>query len=408
MSLFTIFRVALKALTRNKMRTGLTMLGMIIGVAAVITLIALGNGAQNQIEQQIASAGTNMITVRAGNFSRGGVHMGMGSSTTLTEKDVDAIREQVPTALYVAAGVNTREQVVASSQNWSTRVQGTDVDYPLIRFWTMKYGEFFTTTHVDSAAKVAVLGVIVSDTLYGENVDPVGESIRIRNQSFKVIGVMTPKGSGSFGEDQDDIIIAPYTTVMKKLRGRRAVNIQNITISASSADELDRTVEEISQVLRVQHKLIAGDDDDFMVRTQEDMADMRTRATETMTGLLAGIAGVSLIVGGIGIMNIMLVSVTERTREIGIRMAVGAKSRDVLFQFLVEAVVLSLFGGLIGVSVGFLVSEGLTQLMAWPAAIPLDAVVLAFGVASTIGVVFGVYPARKAAQLDPIDALRFE
>ena len=334
--------------------------------------------------------------------------MGMGSSTTLTEEDVDAIREQVPSAQYIAAGVNTREQVVASNQNWSTRIQGTDVDYPLIRFWPMKYGEFFTTTHVDSVAKVAVLGVIVSDTLYGENVDPVEESIRIRNQSFRVIGVMSPKGSGSFGEDQDDIIIAPYTTVMKKLRGRRAVNIQDITISARSAGELDRTVEEISQVLRVQHKLIPGDDDDFMVRTQEDMADMRTQATETMTGLLAGIAGVSLIVGGIGIMNIMLVSVTERTREIGIRMAVGAKSRDVLFQFLVEAVVLSLFGGLIGVAFGFALSQGLTQLLAWPAAIPLDAVVLAFGVAATIGIVFGVYPARKAAQLDPIDALRFE
>ena len=408
MSLFTILRVALKALTRNKMRTGLTMLGMIIGVAAVITLIALGNGAQNQIEEQIASAGTNMIMVRAGNFLRDGVHMGMGSSTTLTEKDVDAIREQVPSALYIAAGVNTREQVVASNQNWSTRIQGTDVDYPLIRFWPMKYGEFFTTTHVDSVAKVAVLGVIVSDRLFGENVDPGGESIRIRNQSFKVIGVMTPKGSGSFGEDQDDIIIAPYTTVMKKLRGRRTVSIQDITISARSAGELDRTVEEISQVLRVQHKLIPGDDDDFMVRTQEDITNMRTQATETMTGLLAGIAGVSLIVGGIGIMNIMLVSVTERTREIGIRMAVGAKSRDVLLQFLVEAVVLSLFGGLIGVSLGFAVSQGLTQLMAWPAVIPLDAVVLAFGVAATIGIVFGVYPAHKAAQLDPIEALRFE
>ena len=408
MSLFTIFRVALKALTRNKMRTGLTMLGMIIGVAAVITVVALGNGTQKQIEEQISSAGTNMITVRAGNFSRGGVHGGIGTSTALTEKDIDAIRKQVPSAQYIAAGVNTREQVVASNQNWSTRIQGTDIDYPVIRFWPMKYGEFFTTTHVDSAAKVAVLGVIVSDRLYGENVDPVGESIRIRNQSFRVIGVMAPKGSGSFGEDQDDIIIAPYTTVMKRLRGRRAVSIQDITISARSADELDRTVEEISQVLRAQHKLIPGDDDDFMVRTQEDMATMLTQVTGTMTGLLAGIAGVSLIVGGIGIMNIMLVSVTERTREIGIRMAVGAKSRDVLFQFLVEAVVLSLFGGLIGVGFGFAVSEGLTQLMALPAAIPLDAVVLAFGVAATIGIVFGVYPARKAAQLDPIEALRFE
>ena len=408
MSLFTIFRVALKALTRNKMRTGLTMLGMIIGVAAVITVVALGNGTQKQIEEQISSAGTNMITVRAGNFSRGGVHGGIGTSTALTEKDIDAIRKQVPSAQYIAAGVNTREQVVASNQNWSTRIQGTDIDYPVIRFWPMKYGEFFTTTHVDSAAKVAVLGVIVSDRLYGENVDPVGESIRIRNQSFRVIGVMAPKGSGSFGEDQDDIIIAPYTTVMKRLRGRRAVSIQDITISARSADELDRTVEEISQVLRAQHKLIPGDDDDFMVRTQEDMATMLTQVTGTMTGLLAGIAGVSLIVGGIGIMNIMLVSVTERTREIGIRMAVGAKSRDVLFQFLVEAVVLSLFGGLIGVGLGFAVSEGLTQLMALPAAIPLDAVVLAFGVAATIGIVFGVYPARKAAQLDPIEALRFE
>ena len=408
MSVLMVLRVALKALGRNKMRTSLTMLGMIIGVAAVITMVALGRGAQQEIETQIKSAGTNMIMVRAGNYRRGGISMGMGQSPRLKAEDVEAIREQVPDAQYLAAGVRTRDQVVAAGQNWNTTIQGTDIEFPQIRFWDIQLGAFFTTTHVQSSAKVAVLGSVVRDNLFGEGVDPVGARIRIRNQSFQVLGVLAAKGSGQFGEDQDDAIFVPYTTVNKKLRGRDGTNISEITISAATADRINAVADEITAVLREEHRLTPGQDNDFMVRTQEDMASMRTQTTQTMTGLLAGIAGVSLIVGGIGIMNIMLVSVTERTREIGLRMAVGAKGRDVLLQFLTEAIVLSLAGGMVGVGLGFGLSEGLTRFLAWPTAVPADAVVVAVSFAAATGIFFGFYPARKAAQLDPIESLRFE
>jgi putative ABC transport system permease protein len=408
MSLFMIFRVALKALGRNKMRTALTMLGMIIGVAAVITMVALGTGAQQQIEEQIQSAGTNLIMVRAGNWRRGGISQGMGSSPRLKAKDVEAIRDQVPGVQYLSASVSTRDQVVVAGQNWQTRIEGSDVEFPLVRFWTLEYGTFFTTTDVASAAKVAVLGSVVRDNLFGEGVDAVGETIRIRNQSFKVIGIMAAKGSGSFGEDQDDSIFAPYTTVQRKLRGRDGTNISGITISARSADELQQVSEEVAAVLRVEHKLIPGEDDDFMVRTQDDITSIRTGMTQTMTLFTLATAVVSLIVGGIGIMNIMLVSVTERTREIGLRMAVGAKGQDVLWQFLVEAIALSLVGGLIGVGLGFAVSQGLTEFLQWPASVPPDAIVVSLGFAALIGIVFGFYPAWKGAQLDPIESLRFE
>jgi putative ABC transport system permease protein len=403
-----IFRVALKALGRNKMRTALTMLGLIIGIAAVITLDAMGAGAQQQIEAQIQSAGTNLIMVRAGNWSRGGVSHGMGSSPRLKAKDVDAIREQVPGAQYLTASVNTRDQVVAAGQNWLTRIEGADVELPLIRFWDVDLGTFFTTTDVTSAAKVAVLGSVVRDNLFGEGTDPVGQTIRIRNQSFKVIGVMKAKGSGSFGEDQDDTIFAPYTTVQRKLRGRDGTNISGITISAYSADDIEAVSEQIASVLRVEHKLLLGEDDDFMVRTQEDITSIRTEMTQTMTVFMLAIAVVALIVGGIGIMNIMLVSVTERTREIGLRMAVGAKGQDVLWQFLVEAIVLCFVGGLIGVGLAFALAQGLTEFLEWPTSMSPDAVAVSVGFACVIGVVFGFYPAWKAAQLDPIESLRFE
>ena len=408
MSLLMIFRVALKALGRNKMRTALTMLGMIIGVAAVITMVALGTGAQQQIEEQIQSAGTNLIMVRAGNWRRGGISQGMGSSPRLKAKDVEALRAQVPGAQYLSASVSTRDQVVFGGQNWQTRVEGSDVEFPLIRFWSLEHGAFFTETDVHSAAKVAVLGSVVRDNLFGEGVDAVGETIRIRNQSFKVIGIMAPKGSGSFGEDQDDSIFAPYTTVQRKLRGRDGTNISGISISARSANELQQVSEEVAAVLRVEHKLIPGEDDDFMVRTQDDITSMRTGMTQTMTLFTLAIAVVSLIVGGIGIMNIMLVSVTERTREIGLRMAVGAKGQDVLWQFLVEAIALSLVGGLIGVGLGFAVSQGLTEFLQWPATVPPDAIVVSVAFAAGIGIIFGFYPAWKGAQLDPIESLRFE
>ena len=406
MSLFMILRVALKALGRNKMRTSLTMLGMIIGVAAVITMVALGSGAQQSIEDQIKSAGTNMITVSAGNWSSGGVRHGAGSATTLSIDDAEAIREQIQGVQYVAAGVNTRGQVVFGNQNWSTRIQGADVEFPLIRFWPTELGTFFTPTDVSAAAKVAVLGTIVRNTLFGEGADPVGQTIRIRNQPFKVIGVLAVKGPGSFGEDQDDTIFVPYTTVQKKLRGIRY--IQSITVSAMSAAQTVAVADEIGALLRVQHGLIPGDEDDFRVRTLEEMASIRSETTRTMTSLLASIAGVSLLVGGIGIMNIMLVSVTERTREIGLRMAVGAKGKDVLFQFLVEAIVISLLGGAIGIGLGVALSQGITQFLEWPTTVSPNAVAVAFGFAVATGIFFGFYPARKAAGLDPIESLRFE
>jgi putative ABC transport system permease protein len=403
-----IFRVALRALGRNKMRTGLTMLGMIIGVAAVITMVALGNGATQQIEEQVQSGGTNLITVRAGNFSNHGVSGGIGTSPRLKAKDVDAIRAQVTGAQYLSATVQTRDQVVAAGQNWFTRIEGVDVELPLIRYWDVADGAFFTTADVNSAAKVAVLGAIVRDELFGEGSDPIGQTIRVRNQSFKVIGVMSVKGSGAFGQDQDDTIFAPYTTVQRKLRGRNGTNISGISIAARSADTIVATTTQIEEVLRAEHELIDGQENDFMVRTQDDMMSMLTSTTQTMTMFTLAIAVVSLVVGGIGIMNIMLVSVTERTREIGLRMAVGAKGQDVLWQFLVEAMALSLVGGLLGVGLGFGISQGLTQLLQWPTSVPPEAVAISVGFAAVIGVVFGFYPAWKGAQLDPIESLRFE
>jgi putative ABC transport system permease protein len=398
-------RIALKALNRNKLRTILTMLGMIIGVGAAITMVALGTGARTTIEDRVKSAGTNMIMVNAGNFSQGGVRMGQGFSTTLTPEDANAIKT-LPGVQYAAAGANSRAQVIAGNQNWSTQVQGTDIDLPNIRSWPTKYGAFFTPQDVQSAAKVAVLGTIVSGVLFGDDVDPTGQIIRIRNQPFKVVGVMASKGQSSMGQDQDDTIFVPYTTVMKKLQGQQ--NINNVTVSAASADAIQDTAEAIRGLLRVRHKIGNPENDDFMVRTLEEMASVQTETTKTMTTLLASIAGVSLLVGGIGIMNIMLVSVTERTREIGLRMAIGARGKDVLLQFLVEACVISLIGGMIGIGLGFGLSAAVQRFMQWPADISSDAIALAFGFAALTGVFFGFYPARKAASLDPIEALRFE
>ena len=404
MSIFMTLRIAVKALNRNKMRTILTMLGMIIGVGAVITMVALGRGAQATIEEQVKSAGTNLINVNAGNFQSGGVRQGQGMSTTLTADDAIALRD-VPGVQYVSPGVNSRGQVIAGNQNWSTRIEGTDVDFPSIRVWPMKYGSYFTPQDVSTASKVAVLGTVVSETLFGPDVDPTGQIIRIRNQPFKVIGVMAPKGQGSFGQDQDDTIFTPYTTVQKKLQGIQHIN--NITISSVTA-ETAPVAEAIAATLRVRHKLPPGEPDDFMVRTQEEIASVRTETTRTMTTLLAAIAGVSLLVGGIGIMNIMLVSVTERTREIGLRLAIGARGSDVLLQFLVEAIVISLFGGLLGIALGFGLSAALERFLQWPTSIPANAIGMAFGFAAATGVFFGFYPARKAAGLDPIEALRYE
>jgi putative ABC transport system permease protein len=399
------FRIAFKALGRNKMRTGLTMLGMIIGVAAVISLVAMGNGAQSAIEAQIRGAGTNMITVNAGNFTGGGVRQGSGAASSLTVDDAAAIRSEITGVQYLAPGISTRGQVVAGNQNWSTRIQGTDVELPSIRAWPVRDGVFFSEQDVRSAAKVAVLGSTVSEQLFGRDADPTGQVIRIGKQPFRVAGVMSSKGQG-MGEDMDDQVLVPYTTVQKKLLGITHVN--NITVSAESADGTSAVADRIALLLRARHGIGPGQDDDFMIRTLDEIADVRSQATGTMTTLLAGIAGVSLIVGGIGIMNIMLVSVTERTREIGLRMAIGAKGRDVRRQFLVEAITLSLIGGGIGIALGFGLAEGMARWLAWPAEVSPNAVVMAFGFAAATGVFFGFYPAQKAARLNPIEALRFE
>jgi putative ABC transport system permease protein len=411
MGLIMTFRIALKALNRNKLRTMLTMLGMIIGVGAVITMVALGNGAQATIEAQIQAAGTNLITVNSGNFQQGGVRQGFGMSTTLTPEDAMAIRE-LPSIEYVAPQVSTRVQVVAGNQNWSTQLEGTDVDLPAIRSWPLKYGTWFSQQDVQGAAKNIVLGTSVADILFPEGGDPTGQIIRVgrggnssASQPFRVIGVMSPKGALAMGGDQDDRMFALFTTVQKKLMGIQHVN--NIQVSAR-AGQIDEGAEAIRTLLRVQHKLIPGDPDDFTVRTNEEIAATRTETTRTMTTLLAAIAGVSLLVGGIGIMNIMLVSVTERTREIGLRLAIGARGKDVLFQFLVEAVVISLVGGGIGIVMGFVSAEAVKRFAEWPAVVPANAIGVAFGFAAATGIFFGFYPARKASGLDPIEALRFE
>jgi putative ABC transport system permease protein len=405
MSVLMVFRIALKALARNKMRTALTMLGMIIGVAAVITMVALGSGAQSQIDSAVQSVGTNTIIVNAGNWTQGGVRQGQGNASTLTPDDAAAIA-QVPGVLYAAAGSNMRAQMVAGNLNWNTQIQGTDIDYPLINAWPTEQGAFFTAQDVTTAAKVMVLGSVVREQLFGPDVNPVGEVIRVANQPFTVVGVLAVKGQSQMGQDRDDVAMMPYTTVMKKLRGVTFIN--NVNVMAADSTQVSATADRIAALMRARHKIQPGDPDDFMVRTIEEMASVRKEATQTMTALLASIAGVSLLVGGIGIMNIMLVSVTERTREIGLRMAIGARGRDVLLQFLVEAVVLSLFGGGIGIALGFGVAQGVTLWQGWPTTVSPNSVAIAFGFAAATGVFFGFYPARKAAALDPIEALRFE
>ena len=402
-----VFRVALRALARNKMRSSLTMLGIVIGVCAVIAMVGVGQGAEQQVQQQIESFGTNTVFVSSGSPSRrpGGAHMGSWSVKTLTVDDMQAIEREIPLVSQCAPGVMSSAQIVFRNQNWFTRVMGTTQSYFTVRNWPLLAGNMFGDDEVRRAQNVVVLGKTVADLLFVAE-DPVGQTIRVKNQPFQVIGVLAPKGQSPWGDDQDDRIFAPYTTVQKKLSGQDWV--QFLSCSAISREASVAAQPQIEVLLRERHRIRTGSDDDFQVRTQSEVAQMAEETSRVMTMLLGSIASISLLVGGIGIMNIMLVSVTERTREIGIRMAVGATESDIQRQFLVEAVTLSLFGGMIGLVLGAVVSALIASFLGWAVLISVKAVLVAVVFSTLVGIFFGYYPARKAAQLDPIEALRYE
>jgi putative ABC transport system permease protein len=399
-------RLALRALARNKLRSGLTMLGIIIGVGAVIAMVALGQGAQQQVQQQIAALGSNMLFVGSGTMNRGGVHLGMGNTQTLVRSDVEAIVRECPAVAMAAPGSGAGVQTVFGNDNWGTRVTGTEPQYFDIREWALREGVRFTDEDVRSAANVVVIGETVRKNLFGAT-DPLGQTVRINNLPFKVVGVLTPKGqSATMGDDQDDTMLMPITTLQKKITGQNWLRF--INVSAKSKEQTYAAQQQIEGLLRDRHKIHPGQDDDFFVRNLADLAEVADQTGWVMTLLLASIASVSLVVGGIGIMNIMLVSVTERTREIGIRMAIGATESDVQRQFLIEAVTLSVIGGGIGILLGVLVSWLIPQLLGWPAIVSRLAIVIAVVFSVAVGVFFGYYPARKAADLHPIEALRYE
>ena len=404
-SLSAILTTALEALRRNALRSGLTALGIIIGVGAVIMMMAIGDGARQSIEARIRSAGTNLVIVMPGSATVGGARLGQGAVTTLDAADAEALR-QVAGVAAVSPGVNTRGQVVASEGNWSTQIQGAGDELATIRSWSLEYGSFFSAADVTRAAKVAVLGAVVRDQVFGAGTDPTGETVRISNQPFRVIGVLARKGQSAMGQDQDDTVVVPYTTVQKRLTGTTFLG--TITISAVDETQVASVAQAVGVVLRQRHSILSGQPDDFSVRTLEEMASVMTSTTTTLSYLLASVAAVSLLVGGIGVTNIMLVSVTERTREIGLRMSLGARRSDVRRQFLAEALVLSLAGGLAGIALGVGASWALSAGLQWTTAVSMRAVALSFGCAFAIGAFFGWVPARRAAALNPIEALRYE
>jgi putative ABC transport system permease protein len=394
--------IALRALRRNKLRSILTALGIIIGVGAFIAMVSIGNGAKSQIEAQIASLGQNVVTVFSGNFTAGGARGGWGSAPTLTPDDAAAIAAEVSNIAGVSPEVRDRAQILANGLNWNTQVLGTGPDYPEIRSWKIEHGTIFNDQDVRSVAKVAVIGKTVADQLFPDQ-DPIGQTIRIRNIPFKIVGQLSSKGFNLFGQDQDDVVIVPFSSHMKRLT--RRTNINSILVQAVDPDVIARVQDDITDLLTQRRK---GKEQDFTVRNQVEFAEAATATTRTMTVFLGITAGISLIVGGIGIMNIMMVSVTERTREIGIRLAVGAHGRDVLLQFLIEAIVLSSLGGVLGILIGVGSSQLISKLNHWPVLVSTASVVLSIAVSAAVGMFFGFYPARKAAQLDPIDALRYE
>ncbi|HEV8543318.1 MAG TPA: ABC transporter permease [Verrucomicrobiae bacterium] len=403
--LFAIFRIAIRALQRNALRTLLTMLGIIIGVGAVIAMVSIGNGAKAQIEARIASLGQNVIIVLSGSVTRGGFSMGFGTSPSLTQGDFDAIRKEVSGVEGASPEVRSNQQIAYGNQNTQVQVTGVGEDYVSTRSWTMENGNNFSDVDVRNANKVCLIGKTTAESLFGDG-DPVGQIIRIKSAPFTVVGALAAKGIGGMGNDQDDIILVPYTSAMKRLSG--GTSFRSLVVQASSPQEVPDVSDAITELLRQRHRIQEGHDDDFIIRTQQEIAETATATSKVMTLLLGSIAGVSLLVGGIGIMNIMLVSVTERTREIGVRLAVGARSGDILLQFLTEAVTLSVIGGLLGIAIGLLTSEIVSKKLEWPTLVSSSSIILAFAFSGAIGIFFGFYPARKAAQLDPIDALRYE
>jgi putative ABC transport system permease protein len=400
-----ILRIALKALRQNTLRTGLTMLGIVIGVGAVICVVAIGEGAAATVERAITNIGANMIWVEAGGVNRNGVRTGAFGTKSLVLEDFEIIKRQISVVTDVTPQVDTRIQVVYGNQNWGTTVRGVGPEYLALKGWSITRGGMYTDADVERAANVCVLGQTVVDQLFGAQ-DPIGETIRVKDQPCLVAGVLAVKGQSATGQDQDDTFLMPYTAAMKKIKGQTWLD--DILMSATSAAVVDQAERDIAVLLRERHHIRPGTDDDFNLRHPTEIAEAVKQSTQTMEVLLAAIASVSLLVGGIGIMNIMLVSVTERTREIGLRQAVGARGRDVMRQFLVEAVILSLIGGAIGVGLGMAGAQTIADMFQWPTRVSSNAIVLAFGCSAAIGVFFGYYPARKAAQLDPIEALRFE
>lgn len=407
MDILSILRIAMRALSRNKMRSSLTMLGIIIGVGAVIAMVGVGQGARQQVQDQIAAMGSNILFVGSGSVNRGGQRTGFGGTKTLVQGDVDAILREVPTIKAIAPNDGTSAQVVYENQNWSTRVNGTTPSFFEVRLWPVQKGTTFSQDDVDQAANVIVLGTTVATNLFGTT-DPIGKTVRVRDLPFKVIGVLVSKGysSGGMGGDQDDVAYMPITTMQKKLTGNTWYSF--MMCSAISKDASFAAQAQITSLLRDRHRIRPGQDDDFFVRNMADIADLQDQSSAVFTYLLASIASVSLLVGGIGIMNIMLVSVTERTREIGIRMAIGATEEDVQRQFLIEAMVLSMLGGAIGILLGVGSSFIITNVLGWAVLISPWAIVAAALFSMGVGIFFGYYPARKAARLDPIEALRYE
>ncbi|HXI51309.1 MAG TPA: ABC transporter permease [Candidatus Saccharimonadales bacterium] len=398
-------RIAVRALRRNTLRTLLTMLGIIIGVGAVIAMVSIGNGAKAQMEARVASLGQNVIQVFSGAMSRGGFRGGFGSTGTLTREDYEAIRREISGVNGASPEVRSFTQLAAGNQNVNSQMLGVGADYVDIRAWPIAQGANFTENDVRNANKVALIGQTTATTLFAD-VDPVGQVVRVKTAPFTIVGLLAPKGTAMFGQDQDDVLLVPYTSAMRRLSGE--TTFRSFMVQAADKETIPAVQQQITELLRQRHKIVDGRDDDFIVRTQQEIADFATESSRIMTYLLAAVASVSLLVGGIGIMNIMLVSVTERTREIGLRMAVGARGRDILLQFLIEAVTLSVVGGLIGILLGTGGAQLVSSKLGWDTLVSVESIVVAFVFSAFIGVFFGFYPARKAARLDPIDALRYE